>query len=103
MSSWIKTVGKIILGTAAALVAVSIVVMIINPEFSSASAQSSGIWSSILVIITLVITLLKNLIAFVGFITTAIKVLLVIVFVSLLVGVGLLVYRAMQEKKKSSD
>ena len=60
---------------------------------------AAGKWGSILAIIALVITLLKQLIAFIGFLTTAIKVIIILVFVALIVGVGLMILKAWQANK----
>jgi len=65
--------------------------------------KAAGKWGSILVIIALIITLLKNLIAFIGFLTFAFKVLIILVFVAVLVGVGFLVLRAFKEKRRNWD
>lgn len=65
--------------------------------------KTAGLLSAIFVILTLVITLLKQIIAFIGFLTMAIKVLVVIVFVVLLIGVGLLVLRSFNERRKNKE
>lgn len=54
---------------------------------------AAGKWGSILVLIALLITLVKQLIAFVGFITGAIKLLIILAFVALIVFVGYLVLK----------
>lgn len=56
--------------------------------------KAAGKWGSILVVIALVISLLKQIIAFVGFLTFAIKILLVVAFVAVFALVGYLVFRA---------
>lgn len=60
-------------------------------------------WGSIFVIFALIITLLKQIIAFIGFLTTAIKFLVIFVFVAVLLGVGLLVLRAWKDKQKAKE
>ncbi len=60
-------------------------------------------WGSIFVIFALIISLLKQIIAFIGFLTTAIQVLVVLVFVALFLGVGLLVFRAFRERQKVKE
>ncbi|MBX3288780.1 MAG: hypothetical protein KF855_05480 [Acidobacteria bacterium] len=62
--------------------------------------KATGKWGSILVIIALVITLLKQLIAFIGFVTGAIKLLIILVFVAVIVGVGFLALRAWNGRKR---
>ena len=65
--------------------------------------KAGGIGGSILVILALVIALLKTLIAFVGFLTGAIKILIVLVFVMLIVGVGLMVLRGLKDRRRPND
>jgi hypothetical protein len=65
--------------------------------------KAGGIGGSILAILALVIVLLKTLIAFVGFLTGAIKILIVLVFVMLLVGVGLMVLRGLKDRRAPRD
>jgi len=55
--------------------------------------KATGKWGSIFAIFALVITLLKQIIAFIGFLTFAIKILVVLAFVALFVGVALLVFK----------
>ena len=65
--------------------------------------KAGGIGASLLAILALIIVLLKTLIAFVGFLTGAIKILIVVVFVMLLVGVGLMVLRGLKDRRRSVD
>ena len=65
--------------------------------------RAAGIVSTIFVILALVITLLKQIIAFIGFLTLAIKVLVVIVFVVLFIGIGLMVLRSFNERRKNKE
>ena len=60
--------------------------------------KAAGKWGSILVVIALLITLLKNLIAFVGFLTGAFKILIVLLFVAVIVGVGFLVLQSVSAR-----
>ncbi len=62
--------------------------------------KATGKWGSILVIIALVITLLKQLIAFIGFVTGAIKLLIILVFVAVIIGVGFLALKAWNDRKR---
>lgn len=62
--------------------------------------KAAGIGGSILVIIALIITFLKQIIAFIGFLTFAIKILVVLIFVALIIGVGLMVLRAFNDRRK---
>ncbi len=86
MSILMKTAG--ILG--------SVVIILTSVSYFSAADK----WSSIFAILALVITLLKQIIAFVGFLTAAIKLFIVLIFVALLLGVGLMVLRGRKEKIK---
>jgi hypothetical protein len=65
--------------------------------------KAAGKWGSILVIITLVITLLKQLIALIGFITGAIKLLIILAFVAVIVGVGFLILKGINDSRRSKD
>lgn len=65
--------------------------------------KAAGKWGSILVIITLIITLLKQLIAFIGFITGAIKLLVILAFVALIVGVGFLILKGINDSRRAKD
>ncbi|MGH9947555.1 MAG: hypothetical protein ACRD6X_10165 [Pyrinomonadaceae bacterium] len=65
--------------------------------------KAAGKWGSIFVVIALVITLLKNLIAFVGFITLAFKILTALLFIVVIVGVGFLVIKGLTEKSRKKD
>jgi hypothetical protein len=65
--------------------------------------KAGGIGGSVLVILALIIALLKTLIAFVGFLTGAIKILIILVFVMLLVGVGLMVLRGLKDRRRPKD
>jgi hypothetical protein len=62
--------------------------------------KAAGIGSSLLVVITLLIVLLKSLIAFVGFLTGALKILIVLVFIGVIVGVGFLILKGIAEKRR---
>jgi hypothetical protein len=65
--------------------------------------KAAGKWGSILVIIALIITLLKNLIAFIGFLTFAFKVLIFLLFAAVIIGVGYLILRGISEKRRNRD
>ena len=65
--------------------------------------KTAGKWGSIFAILALIITLLKQIIALIGFLTTAIKLLVVLVFVSLIVGIGLMIIRTWNQSRKAKD
>lgn len=65
--------------------------------------KAAGKWGSVLALIALVIALVKQLIAFVGFLTFAIKAVIVLGFLALFLGVGLLVFGAWSRNKRRKD
>jgi hypothetical protein len=65
--------------------------------------KATGVVGSILVILALVIAFLKQIIAFIGFLTFAIKIVVVIVFVALFIGIGILVLRAFNDRRKAKE
>ncbi|MCO6511001.1 MAG: hypothetical protein J5I65_09415 [Aridibacter famidurans] len=64
---------------------------------------TAGKWGSVFVILALIITLLKQIIGFIGFLTTIIKVGIILVFVALFLGVGLLVLKTLKSSKSKED
>ncbi|MCA1622274.1 MAG: hypothetical protein LC768_02820 [Acidobacteria bacterium] len=65
--------------------------------------KAAGKWGSIFAILALIITLLKQIIAFVGFLTMAIKLLVVLVFVALIFGIGFMIFRTRSQKRKAQE
>ncbi len=65
--------------------------------------KAAGKWGSILVILTLIITLLKQIITFIGFLTAAIKIIVVLAFIGLFLGVGLIVFRTWNANRKARE
>ena len=65
--------------------------------------KAAGIGGSLVVILALIITFLKQIIAFIGFLTFAIKILVVLVFAALFIGVGLMVLRTWNSKRKATE
>ncbi len=65
--------------------------------------KAAGKWGSILVILTLIITLLKQIITFIGFLTAAVKIVVVLVFLALFLGVGMIVFRTWNDKRKARE
>jgi len=63
--------------------------------------KAAGKWGGIFVLIALLITLVKSLIAFVGFVTIAIKILIVVAFIVLILGVGYLALKGLSNAKRS--
>lgn len=65
--------------------------------------RAAGKWGSIFAILALIITLLKQIIGFIGFLTFAIKVLIVMAFAAMFIGVGLMALRTFQQRKKKEE
>lgn len=65
--------------------------------------KAAGKWGSIFVILTLIITLLKQVITFIGFLTAAIKIIVVLAFVVLFLGVAMLVFRTWSSNRKARE
>lgn len=64
---------------------------------------ATGIVGSILVIVALVIAVLKGLLALIAFITTAIKVIVILAFVAVFIGIGLMAFRTWQSSRKTKE
>jgi hypothetical protein len=65
--------------------------------------KGAGVIGSLLVLIALVITLLKALIGFVGFLAIVVKLALVLAFIAVFAGVGFMVFRSWQEHKRTAS
>ena len=65
--------------------------------------KAAGIGGSILVILALIIYLLKTIIAFIAFLTGAIKILIVLGFVAVFLIVGLLVLRGLIDRRRQKE
>jgi len=64
---------------------------------------ATGIVGSILVIVALVIAVLKGLLALIAFITTAIKIIVILAFVAVFIGIGLMAFRTWQSSRKAKE
>jgi hypothetical protein len=64
--------------------------------------KAASIFGSIVVLIALVITLLKTIIGFVGFLAFAVKVLIILAFLGVFASVGILIYKTWKDKKKNT-
>ncbi len=60
-------------------------------------------WGTVFAILALVVTLLKQIIAFVGFLTFAIKILIVLVFVVLIVAVGFMILKSFNKNRQTKQ
>lgn len=65
--------------------------------------KAAGKFGSILVLIALAITLLKQLIAFIGFLTIVVKILVIVVFAALIIGVGVMILRGMRDNRRKKE
>lgn len=64
--------------------------------------KAASVLGSLLVVIALVITLLKALIGFVGFLALAIKVVIILAFVAVFAGVAFLIFRTISDRRRSN-
>ena len=62
--------------------------------------KATGIVSSILALIVVAIALLKQVIAFIGFLTFAIKAVIILVFAALFIGVAALIFLSWNKSKR---
>ncbi|MEP6848253.1 MAG: hypothetical protein ABI999_05305 [Acidobacteriota bacterium] len=65
--------------------------------------RAAGWGGSLLVMIALIIALLKQLIAFIGFITVAFKIIIILAFIAVIGTVGFLVLKGFQNSRKHKD
>jgi phosphotransferase system glucose/maltose/N-acetylglucosamine-specific IIC component len=65
--------------------------------------KAAGIGGSILAILALVIYLLKTLISLIAFLTGALKILVVLVFVAVIVGIGFMILKGWNEARRNRD
>ena len=65
--------------------------------------KATGVISTIMVILALVVTLLKQIIAFIGIISFVVKAAVVLAFVSVFLIVGLMVLRTFRENRKNKE
>jgi hypothetical protein len=65
--------------------------------------KAAGKWGGILVLIALLISLLKTIITFIGFLTGAIKLLILLAFVALIIAIGVMVLKGWKEARRNRD
>ena len=65
--------------------------------------KAAGIGGSIMAILALVIYLLKTIISLIAFLTGALKILVILVFVAVLVGIGFMVLKGWNEARRNRD
>ncbi|MBX3299350.1 MAG: hypothetical protein KF736_07795 [Acidobacteria bacterium] len=68
----------------------------------TASFSIAAKLGSILILVALLIALVKQLIAFVGLVTTAVQILIAIAFVAVFALVAFLAYKAWQDRSKAA-
>ena len=65
--------------------------------------RAAGWGGSLLIIIALIITLLKQMIAFIGFVTFAIKIVVILAFAAVIIFVGLMILKGFKEKRRHKE
>ena len=65
--------------------------------------KAAGIGGSVLALIALVIVLLKTIVGFIAFLTGAIKILIILIFVALLLAIGLMVLKGFKESRRNKE
>lgn len=104
MPNWLKAAGKwggIFVISALVILTVT---LLVNPDFGSGFAiQSEGGWGTIFAILTLILTLLKQIIAFIGFLTFVIKIIIFLVFAAIFLFVGALVLRTWSSSRSKKE
>jgi len=65
--------------------------------------RAAGWGGSLIIIIALVIALLKQLIAFIGFVTFAIKLVVILAFVAVIIFVGVMVVKGFKERRHHKE
>jgi phosphotransferase system glucose/maltose/N-acetylglucosamine-specific IIC component len=65
--------------------------------------KAAGIGGSILAILALVIYLLKTIISLIAFLTGALKILVVLVFVAVIVAIGFMILKGWKEARRNRD
>jgi hypothetical protein len=65
--------------------------------------KATGVIGTIMVILALVITLLKQIIAFIGIISFVAKAIVILAFVTVFLVVGLMAFRTFQNKRKVKE
>lgn len=104
MPNWIKTTGiwtAIILGIA---FVAGLGLVAYFPDFGTdLTAQADSRWGSIFVIIALIISLLKQIIGFIGFLTAIIKIGIILLFVALFLGIGIMILRTWKSSQASKE
>lgn len=65
--------------------------------------KATGVIGTIMVILALIITLLKQIIAFIGIISFVVKAIVILAFVTVFLVVGLMAFRTFQNNRKVKE
>ncbi|HSU25262.1 MAG TPA: hypothetical protein VLI65_04725 [Pyrinomonadaceae bacterium] len=65
--------------------------------------KAAGKWGGIFVVIALLISLLKTIISFIAFLTGAIKLLIILAFVTMLIAIGYMVLKGFAEARRKKE
>ena len=65
--------------------------------------KGAGIIGSLLVLIAMVITLVKTLIGFIGFLSFAIKLIILFAFLALFIAVGLMILKSIKARNHTPE
>lgn len=104
MPNWLKAAGKWSGIFVISALAVLMVTLLINPDFGSGFAlQSESGWGTIFAILALILTLLKQIIAFIGFLTFAIKIVIFLGFAAIFLFVGMLILRTWSSNRNKKE
>lgn len=104
MPQWLKTTAKLSGLLLISALAVLTLAVYFDPNFGAGlDVRTEGAWGTVLAILALILTLLKQIIAFIGFLTTAIKILIVLIFVAVFLFIGLLVLRTLKTAQNKQE
>ena len=65
--------------------------------------KAAGAVGSIVALIALVMVFLKTIIGFIAFLTGAIKIFIIVLFVALIIGIGLMVLKGLKETRQNRE
>jgi hypothetical protein len=63
--------------------------------------RAAGVGSSLIVLIALMIAFFKQIITFIAFLTGAIKIMIVLIFVALIIGIGYMLLKGWNASRKA--
>ena len=65
--------------------------------------KAAGAVGSLLALIALIMVFLKTIIGFIAFLTGAIKIFIIVLFIALIVGIGLMVLKGFKETRRNRE